>query len=60
MSPGDCAWKELRQEFMKTILQGKGTIHCTHYNLVHKFITMPSSDENTGSERSSGQRVGKF
>ena len=27
-NPRDCVWKELHQEFMKTILQEKGIIHC--------------------------------
>ena len=34
---------------------GKGKNSMTHYNLVHKFISCASSDENSGCESSSGQ-----
>ena len=44
MNPKDCVWKEVSQEFMKTMLQGKVTIHTLHlYNLVHIFIHMPQA-----------------
>ena len=36
----DCVWKELRQEFMKTTLQGKVTLHCIIKNLLNKFIPL--------------------
>ena len=29
----------------------------THYNLLHKFIPMPPSDENSGCRSSSGQEM---
>ena len=38
---------------------GKGENSLQHYNLVHKFILMPSSYENSCSESSSGQGNGK-
>ena len=34
---------------------GKGYNSMTHYNLVHKFMSYASSDENSGCESSSGQ-----
>ena len=35
MNPRECVWRELRQEFMKTILREKGTIQ-----LIHRIITI--------------------
>ena len=58
MNPKYCVWMELSQEFTKTILQGKVTIHCT-ITIWYTNLLYDSSDENTGSERSSGQRLGK-
>ena len=57
MNPTDCVWKELSQEFMKSILQGKVTIHCI-IAVLYTIFPM-SSDENTGSERSSGHSMEK-
>ena len=39
----DCVWENLYRIIMKTILQERETIHCTHYNLVHKFVLMPQA-----------------
>ena len=41
-------------------IAGKGENSLQHYNLVHKFIPMPSSYENSGSESSGGQGMGKI
>ena len=41
-------------------IAGKGENSLQHYNLVHKFIPMPSSHEDSGSESSGGQRMGKI
>ena len=41
-------------------IAGKGDNSLQHYNLVHKFIPMPSSYENSGSKSSSGQGMGKI
>ena len=40
-------------------IAGKGIKSLNHYNLVHKFIPMPQSNENTGSKSSSGESMGK-
>ena len=39
----DCVWENLNRIIMKTILQKKETIHCSLYNLVHKFIPVPQA-----------------
>ena len=41
-------------------IAGKGENSLQHYNLVHKFIPMPQSYENSCSESSSGQGMGKI
>ena len=45
-------------------IAGKGENSLQHYNMVHKFIPMPQAmkipDENSGSESSSGQGMGKI
>ena len=41
-------------------IAGKGDNSLQHYNLVHKFIPMPSSHENSCSKGSSGQGMGKI
>ena len=43
VNPQDCVWENLYRIIMKTILQERVTIHCTHYNLVHKFIPVPQA-----------------
>ena len=58
MNPRDCVWRELRQEFMKTILREKGTTHCI-ITFGTQIYSCASSDENTGSKSSSGQRMGE-
>ena len=42
------------------LIAGKGENSLQHYNLVHKFIPDASSYENSGSESSGGQGVGKI
>ena len=41
-------------------IAGKGENSLQHYNLVHKFIPMPSSYENSGSKSSGGQGMGQI
>ena len=41
-------------------IAGKGENSLQHYNLVHKFYSYASSYENSGSESSSGQGMGKI
>ena len=41
-------------------IAGKGENSLQHYNLVHKFIPIASSYEDSGSESSSGQGMGKI
>ena len=41
-------------------IAGKGENSLQHYNLVHKFIPMPQSYENSGSNNSGGQGMGKL
>ena len=41
-------------------IAGKGENSLLHYNLVHKFIPMPQAYEDSGSESSSGQGMGKI
>ena len=41
-------------------IAGKGENSLQHYNLVHKFIPMPQSYENSDSKSSSGQGMGKI
>ena len=41
-------------------IAGKGENSSQHYNLVHKFIPMPQSYENSCSESSGGQAMGKI
>ena len=41
-------------------IAGKGENSLQHYNLVHKFIPYASSREDSGSESSSGQGMGKI
>ena len=41
-------------------IAGKGENSLQHYNLVHKFILMPQSYENSGSKSSGGQGMGKI
>ena len=39
-------------------IAGKGNNPLQHCNLVHKYIPMPQSNEDTRSKRTSGQRMG--
>ena len=41
-------------------IAGKGENSLQHYNLVHKFIPMPQSHENSSSKSSSGQLMLKI
>ena len=41
-------------------IAGKEDNSLQHYNLVHKFIPMPQSYENSSSKGSSGQGMGKI
>ena len=41
-------------------IAGKGENSLQHYNLVHKFYSYASSDENSCSESSGGQEMGKI
>ena len=41
-------------------IAGKGENSSQHYNLVHKFIPMPQTYENSCSKSSSGQGMGKL
>ena len=41
-------------------IAGKGENSLQHYNLVHKFYSYASSYENSSSESSSGQGMGKI
>ena len=41
-------------------ISGKGENSLQHYNLVHKFIPMPQSYENSCSDSSGGQGMGKI
>ena len=52
--------EESVQNIMRTILQEKGDDSLQHYKLVHKFIPMPQSNEDTRSESSGGQGMGKI
>ena len=41
-------------------IAGKGDNSLQHYNLVHKFIPMPQSYENSCSKSNGGQGMGKI
>ena len=41
-------------------IAGKGENSLQHYNLVHKFIPMPQSYQNSSSKSSGGQGMGKI
>ena len=41
-------------------IAGKGNNSLQHYNLVHKFISMPQAIKNSSSKSSSGQGMGKI
>ena len=43
VNPQDCVWENHYRLIMKTILQGKGDNSVQHYNLVHKFISIPQA-----------------
>ena len=43
MNVRDCVWEIQYQIIMKTTLQGNGENSLQHYNLVHKFISMPQA-----------------
>ena len=59
MNPQECVWETRYRIIIKTILQEKGENSLQHYNLVHKF-SYASSYENSGSESSGGQGMGKI
>ena len=55
VNPQDCVWKNLYQIIIEDHIAGKvGTIHCKHYNLVHKFIPMPQAMKMPAAKASSG------
>ena len=60
MNPQDCVWEILYHHHHEDHIAGKGEISLQHYNLVHKFIPYASSFENSFSESSGGQGMGKI
>ena len=59
MNPQECVWEIRYRIITKTIFAGKGEDSLQHYNLVHKFIPVPQSYENSGSKSSGAQGMGK-
>ena len=52
--------KESLSTYHEDHLAGKGTNSLQHYNLVHKFFSYASNNEDTRSKRSSRQRMGEI
>ena len=59
VNPQECVWKNLYRIIMRTILQGKGTIHC-NITICYTNFSYASSHENSCSKGSSGQGMGKI
>ena len=55
----ESTWRTLNLQNHEDHIAGKGENSLQHYNLVHKFYSYASSYEDSGSESSSGQGMGK-
>ena len=61
VNPQECVWVNLYQNIMRTILEGKGTIHCNIINnLVHNFIPMPQATKIPAAKAAADKEWEKF